>query len=97
MPTYIIEATWTDQGSRTIKELPKRIQGVRDTAKKVGVEIKHIYVTTGDQDLMYIVDSASGDNVAKFALSVGALGNIKTRTLRAWSESEFQKIVSELP
>jgi uncharacterized protein with GYD domain len=44
-----------------------------------------------------IVDAPDADNVAKFALSLGALGSVRTRTTRAWQESEFQKLISELP
>ena len=44
-----------------------------------------------------IVESKSGDNVAKFALAVGSLGIVRTRTARAWPEAEFQKLISELP
>jgi uncharacterized protein with GYD domain len=51
----------------------------------VGVEIKHLYLTSGDTDLVIFVDAPSGDNVAKFALAVSSLGNVRTRTVRAWS------------
>jgi uncharacterized protein with GYD domain len=63
----------------------------------VGVEVKQVYLTSGDSDLLVIVDTPNGDNVAKFALALGALGNVRTRTARAWPESEFQQLISELP
>jgi uncharacterized protein with GYD domain len=44
-----------------------------------------------------IVETANGDNVAKFAMALGAMGNVRSRTARAWPESEFQKLISELP
>ena len=44
-----------------------------------------------------MVDAPSGDNVAKFALALGAMGNVRTRTARAWTESEYVKLISELP
>jgi uncharacterized protein with GYD domain len=43
------------------------------------------------------VNAPNGDNVAKLALAIGALGNVSTNTVRAWSEAEFVKLVSELP
>ena len=97
MPTFILSLNWTDQGIRTVKDAPKRTQAARELAKKVGVEIKNLYLTSGDSDLVIIVDAPSGDNVAKFALAVSSQGNIRTRTARAWHESEFLKLVSELP
>jgi uncharacterized protein with GYD domain len=59
--------------------------------------VKQVYLTSGENDLLVIVDTPNGDNVAKFALALGALGNVRTRTARAWPEAEFQKLISELP
>jgi uncharacterized protein with GYD domain len=87
MPTFMVSLNWTDQGVRTVKDAPKRAQASRELAKKVGVEIQQVY----------LVDSPNGDNVAKFALALGSQGNVRTRTARAWPESEFQKLISELP
>jgi uncharacterized protein with GYD domain len=97
MPMFIVSLCWTDQGIRAVKDAPKRSQAARDLAKKVGVDIKQIYLTSGDSDLLLIVDTPNGDNVAKFALALGALGNVRSRTARAWPEPEFQKLISELP
>jgi uncharacterized protein with GYD domain len=79
------------------KDAPKRAEAARELAKKVGIEIKEVYLTSGDDDLLVIVDTPNGDNVAKFALALGSQGNVRTRTARAWPQSEFQKLISELP
>lgn len=97
MPTFTLSLNFTDQGIRAIKDAPKRAQAARDLAKKVGVDIKHIYLTTGESDLLLIVEAADGENVAKFALAIGALGNVRTRTSRAWPEAEFMKLIAALP
>ena len=97
MPTFILSLNWTDQGIRSVKDAPKRAKDSRELAKKVGVEIKQVFLTSGDNDLLVIVDSPNGDNVAKFAIALGGLGNVRTRTARAWSEPEFVKLISELP
>jgi len=97
MPTFIISLDWTDQGIRGVKEAPKRSQAAKELAKKLGIEIKQVYLTSGEHDLLLILETASGDNVAKFALAVGSMGNVRTSTARAWPETEFQKLISELP
>jgi len=97
MPTFICSLNWTDQGIRAVKDAPKRAQAARDLAKKVGVELKQVYLTTGESDFLVIVEAPNGDNVAKFAMAISALGNVRTRTARAWSESEYQKLIGELP
>jgi uncharacterized protein with GYD domain len=97
MPKFMCLLNWTEQGIRSIKEAPKRAKAAQELAKKVGVEIKEVYLTTGDSDLLVILDTPSGDNVAKFALAIGALGNVRTRTARIWPQAEYQKMISELP
>jgi uncharacterized protein with GYD domain len=97
MPTFMLLLNWTDQGIRSIKDAPKRAQAARDLAKKVGVEIKQVYLTSGESDLLVILETPDGDNVAKFVLALGAQGNVRTRTARAWPEADFQKLISELP
>jgi len=97
MPTFILTLNWTEQGIRAVKDAPKRSQAAKELAKKLGVEVKQVYLTSGERDLLLIVESASGDNVAKFALATSALGNVRTSTRRAWSEPEWHKLISELP
>jgi uncharacterized protein with GYD domain len=97
MPMFICSLNWTDQGIRSVKEAPKRAKAAQELAKKVGVEIKEVYLTSGDDDLLVIIDTPDGDNVAKFALALSSQGNVRTRTSRAWPQSEFQKLISELP
>jgi len=97
MPTFILTMSWTEQGIRAIKDHPKRSKAAKDLAKKLGIEIKQLYLTSGAHDLLAIVESPSGDNVAKFAMMTGALGNVRTSTARAWTEQEFHKLLSELP
>ena len=97
MPTFILTLNWTEQGIHAVKDAPKRSQAAKELAKKLGVEIKQAYLTAGEHDLLLVVESASGDNVAKFALATGALGNVRTSTTRAWLEPEWHKLISELP
>jgi uncharacterized protein with GYD domain len=97
MPTFILTINWTDQGIRAVRDAPKRSQAARELATKVGVEIKQIYLTSGEHDLLVIAEAPLGDHVTKFALAIGALGNVRTRTSRAWTEPEWAKLMSELP
>ncbi len=97
MPTFIITGKYTDQGVRTVKDAPKRAQAARDLGKKLGVEIKQIFLTSGESDLLVIVDAANPDNVVKFNMMIGGQGNLRTSTVRGWTEAEFSKLTSELP
>jgi uncharacterized protein with GYD domain len=97
MPTFIVTLSWTDQGIRNVKDSPKRTAAARELGKKLGIEIKHLFLTTGDSDLLAIVEAADGSNLAKFAMMIGGQGNVRSKTVRAWPEAEFLKLVSELP
>ena len=50
MPTFVITANWTDQGVRNIKDVPKRAKAARELGKKLGVEIKHCFLASGDSN-----------------------------------------------
>jgi len=97
MALFIVTINWTEQGIKSVKDSSKRANAARELGKKLGVEIKQVFLTSGDSDLLLIVDTASGDNIAKFALALGAQGNVRTKTARAWTEAEFQKFLAELP
>ena len=97
MLTFICSLGWTEQGIKAVKDAPKRAEAARALAKKVGVEIKQVYMTSGDDDVVVILETETGDNVAKFALALSSQGNVRTKTVRAWSEAEMQKLISERP
>ena len=97
MPKFMLLISWTDQGIRTIKDFAKRSQGAESLAKKFGVEIKHVYLTSGENDLVVFVDATDEDSMAKFALALGAQGNVRTRTSRVWAQEQLKQFLSELP
>jgi uncharacterized protein with GYD domain len=97
MPTYISLIHYTDQGIRSIKESPKRLEAGKKLLKELGGELKQFYLTMGPYDIAIILEAPSDDVVAKFALALGALGNVRTTHLRAFSEAEYRKIVAGLP
>ena len=97
MPMYIILINYTDQGIRNVKESPKRLDAAKKLLKSMGGEFKQFYLTMGAYDLATIVEAPNDEAIAKFALVVGSLGNIRTTTLKAFPEDEYRKIVAALP
>ena len=96
MPTYIVLGNFTDQGIRAVKDTTKRAAALRDLAKKVGVTVKEVYWTLGQYDVATIVEAPDEASVTAFGLSAGALGNVRTQTLRAFSADEMAQILSRL-
>lgn len=96
MSTYMLLCNYTDQGVRTIKEVPKRRAAARELGKKLGVDIKTGYLAMGTYDLIIHAEATDDEAMAKFLLSMGALGNVRTTTVKVFSEPEFDKIIAAL-
>ena len=96
MARYIMLVNWTDQGIRNVKESPKRLDAARSVAKGVGAELREFYMTMGDHDMVVVVDAPTDEAIAKFALILGGAGNVRTKTLKAFSETEYRAIVGSL-
>ena len=97
MPTYVTLVRYTDQGIKNIKESPARLEAAKKAAQSLGAEIKSFYLALGTYDIVLTVDSPNDETVARLALSLGSLGNVRTDTLRVFNESEFRKLISSLP
>ncbi|WP_211444232.1 GYD domain-containing protein [Collimonas humicola] len=97
MATYIVLSNFTDQGIRTVKDTTKRAAAVREMAKKCGIEMKDIYWTLGNHDLVVTFDAPDDATFTAFGLSLGAAGNVRTQTLRAFSADEMNGILSKMP
>ncbi|HZC67155.1 MAG TPA: GYD domain-containing protein, partial [Nitrospirales bacterium] len=86
MPTYFILINWTDQGIRNIKDSPKRVDAAKKAVKGIGGEVKAFYMLQGRYDAVLILEVPNDDALAKFLLTIGSLGNVRTTTLRAYPE-----------
>ena len=97
MATYIVLINYTDQGIRNIKDSPRRADAARQALSDMGGEMKELYMTMGGYDLVVVAEAPSDDVMAKFALTVGSQGNVRTTTLKAFSEAEYRGIIQSLP
>jgi uncharacterized protein with GYD domain len=55
------------------------------------------YTVMGDYDYVAIGEGLSDEASLAFALALGADGNVRTTTLRAFSREQFAAAVSKLP
>ncbi len=97
MPTYISMLRYTQQGIGSVKNAPERMDAAREAYRKAGGELKAIYLTLGQYDLVVVAEMPNDDAVARMALALGAQGNIRSETMRAFTETEFKKLVGSLP
>jgi uncharacterized protein with GYD domain len=97
MPHYVTLLRCTPQGAAKIKESPARLDAARKTAEAAGGKIHSWYLTMGRYDALLVSEFPSDEAVARFMLSTGAMGNVTTQTMKAFSEAEYRKIIGSLP
>ncbi len=97
MSTYFILANWTEQGIKAIKDSPKRVRATKRLAKDCGLKCRSFHMTLGQHDAIAIVEGPNDEAVARFALALGSAGNVRTTTLKGFTEQEFREIVGSLP
>src|ERR1700690_727247 len=96
MPTYVMLASWTDQGMQTIGESPKRVDTAKKTLEERGGQFRPVYMMMGAYDLLMIYDAADDAVAARFTLMLGKLGNVRTTSLKAFPEEAFRQIVNSI-
>ena len=94
MSTYFILANWTEQGIKAIKSSPKRLRAAKRLAKDCGVKFRSFHMTLGEYDIILRVEAPNDEAVARFTLALGSAGNVRTTTLKGFTEQEYQKIMS---
>ena len=62
-----------------------------------GGKLVHFYSTMGDYDYVVVSEGPSDEAAAGMALMIGAQGNVRSTTMRAFTEQEFADIVKKLP
>ncbi len=97
MPTYILLDRFTEKGISAIKQAPSRIDAHRRNFKAAGAELKAVYLTMGRYDGVMIVEAPDDETIARLCLQIGAAGNVRTETLRAFDEERLRKLVGSLP
>lgn len=55
-----------------------------------------IYLTMGDFDTVVILEAPDDAVAARFSLQLGMLGNVRTRTLKAFAEAAYREIINSL-
>jgi uncharacterized protein with GYD domain len=96
MTTYVMLASWTDQGMRSVKDSAKRLDTAKKALKAMDGEFKSFFMTMGDYDMVAIYEAPDDAVAARFNLQLGMLGNIRTRTLKAFPEAAYREIISSL-
>ncbi len=97
MLNYVVLASFTDQGIKSIKDTTKRAEQAKEVASKFGVGMNQIYWTQGQYDIVSFCEAKDEASIAAFGLALAGQGNIRFETLRAFTRDEMNGILSKLP
>ena len=96
MPRYVVLVNWTEQGIRNVKETLQRTDSGGDLAEKHGLKLEQAYWTVGPYDMLTIFEAPNDEALSAHLLEIGSLGNVRTTTLRAYSEEKMSEILQRL-
>jgi len=89
MPTYILLSTLTNQGRRTVKERPQRIQEVNKEIEAFGAKVVSQYAVLGPYDFVNVVEAPNNKTIAQVSLELGARGTVQIMSMPAIPVAEF--------
>ncbi len=94
MPKYVSLLGWTEQGIQSYKETLARA----DAAKKMAAELGgtfDLHWTLGEYDLVAVSEFPDDETATAFLLKLGSFGNVRSKTMRAFDESEIEAIIAK--
>jgi uncharacterized protein with GYD domain len=97
MPTYIALCQWTQKGIEGVKKSPERLDQFRQAVKSAGGEMKGFYLTMGQFDFVVLLEMPDDAAAARLMLSVATQGNVRTETLKSFTEDEYRRILTSVP
>ncbi|HZD11944.1 MAG TPA: GYD domain-containing protein [Candidatus Binatus sp.] len=96
MPHYVALLNWTEQGIRNVKDTIKRAENAKAMARKLGGKLD-VWYTMGQHDIVGLIEMPNDEAYNKFTLWIGSQGNVRTTSLKAWTQEEISKLVDGIP
>lgn len=93
MPTYIILMNYTDKGIQDIRQGPQRLEAAKQSIQNAGGQLRSWYLTMGQVDIVAIADMPSDEILARCMLNLASFGNLRTTSMRAFTEQEALAII----
>jgi uncharacterized protein with GYD domain len=96
MNSYLMLGQYTEKGISEIDETQDRIKRFKDSCQKEGVKVTAYFMLMGRYDVACILEAPNPEVVAKIALLLGKVGNVRTETLPAFNDREQIELVGQL-
>ena len=96
MPKYVLLINWTEQGIASVKETVNRYEAAKQLVESKGGTFDAIFWTQNPYDLVTVTKVPDEETGTAINLQLGATGNLRTLTMRAFSEDEMKGIVAKM-
>jgi uncharacterized protein with GYD domain len=96
MATFVTLIKFTDQGIRNAKDTVQRARSFRADVERRGGKLVSIYWTQGRFDIVATVETPDDQTAMAALLAVAGLGNVRTETLHAFTETEMESILQQV-
>ncbi|MGH2588301.1 MAG: GYD domain-containing protein [Dehalococcoidia bacterium] len=96
MATYVVLYKFTDDGAKHAQDTVRRAREAREENERRGFKVQGLYWTQGQYDLVAIVDAPDEQSMMAGLLNVAGAGNVRSETLRAFTESEMEGIITKV-
>ena len=93
MARYITLLKFTEQGARNIRKSTSRAHAFDRLAARAGVKVEGQYWTMGRYDGVLILSASNDLKILRVLTRLAALGNVRTQTMPALVDKEFDAIV----
>jgi uncharacterized protein with GYD domain len=90
---FVVLGNWTKKGLKNITQAPKRAKQANDMVTNAGGTMQTFY-TLGEYDFISIIELPKEDDIMAILLCLASMGNIKTKTMKAWTEEEAAKMLT---
>ena len=97
MAMFVTLYKFTDQGVRNVKDSPGRLEAAIKAAEKAGIKVLGAYYTLGEYDLVVLSEVANEEAAVAHALATSSLGNVRSNTMRAFTPTDFARILKKIP
>jgi uncharacterized protein with GYD domain len=95
MSTYLVLMNWTDAGAKAAADTTDRYEAAKGDLEQRGVTFKDIYWTAGPYDIVAVVEAADDETASAALLRLGAQGNLRTTTMRAFTADEMRGVIEK--
>ena len=93
MPLYVALVNWTDQGIKHYRDSVRRAEDYRGLVEKNGGQVRQLVWTLGEYDVVVVTDFPDDETATAVALQTGALGSIRTKTMKAFDAEQMSAII----